>query len=433
MKLNLEYLRPLKAGLLSERYRLYQEKRGEEGIILEIEDAMIIAGKSTSGSLVCGVADCDGRFVELSSDPETGEEIERLASIATRVEHREESAVFLGSFNAHWGHFITDCLSMFWFLERDLKTDVYVFACERMSPDIYPNIREALQLLGVWGKIRFIDHPVGYKKVFVPQCGMKPREYILDSTKYVYDRIRQAALEGKERGDAPGSYKRILLGRSAFPKACSNDLGTKEMEQLFSEAGYMAVSPEKMSLTELIRLLDGASEVAAITGTLPHNMLFAPDGIKLTLIEKYPTINNYQQGIDILRNLEVTPVSCDWIINSVNPGLGPFLIGITPYLRRFFSERGFPVTLPAGNGVDVSMLRHYFHQYKRHYGRQWILPEWLECEIGLLREAYRESFEEFGNYLGTSRPLMVSDWFNIRLVAKMILGYVKRRKKKGDN
>ena len=47
--------------------------------------------------------------------------------------------------------------------------------------------------------------------------------------------------------------------------------------------GFVIVSPEQLSLPEQIATIRLASEVACLSGTLPHTMMFARDGAKLTV------------------------------------------------------------------------------------------------------------------------------------------------------
>ena len=78
---------------------------------------------------------------------------------------------------------------------------------------------------------------------------------------------------------------------------------------------------------------------------------------------------------------------------------------------------------------DESHLRHilrdYFRAFKRHYGYQWFMNEWLEEEIELLREAYRDSYKDFGGWLDGSKPLFIKDIISLRNFAKRIYHKLK--------
>lgn len=118
---------------------------------------------------------------------------------------------------------------------------------------------------------------------------MIPRDYILKESSVVYDKIIDAASEELPDMDYP---EKLILGRSQLAKAIENDYGTIEIEQFFKDNGFVAIFPEKITLVQLIGYLANAREVMVISGTLAHNMLFAPCGSRLIVIEKYPNINN---------------------------------------------------------------------------------------------------------------------------------------------
>lgn len=421
MDIEYKYLRPKKAALLKSRYEIYRDY-GESRITAVSDGAVVPPYIDSHGDLIAGVVDDSGRFVVDSHCVDFPEEIEQHAS--SLIFNKEDKIiVYLGYFNQHWGHFITDCLSTFWFLGK-IDADKYVFSCETGSPEIHPNIRLALNLLGVWDKIEIVSRPVRYRKVYVPRRGMIPRDYILKESSVVYDKIIDAASEELPDMDYP---EKLILGRSQLPKAIENDYGTIEIEQFFKDNGFVAIFPEKITLVQLIGYLANAREVMVISGTLAHNMLFAPCGSRLIVIEKYPNINNYQQGIDRLKNLKVTYIDASYFIWPVSPGLGPFIMSDTLCLQSYAKDFNF--TAPSPFNRDRKVLRKFFRKYYKHYKRRLISPEWLESEIGLFNEAYQESFDVFGKWLSGVRPIFLSDALRPRYIVKNLLRYIGKLRK----
>lgn len=215
------------------------------------------------------------------------------------------------------------------------------------------------------------------------------------------------------------------MSRSKLSKATMNEIGLIAVESLFTSNEYEPIYPEALSLSELIWILDVAESTAAISGTLPHNMMFAPSGSRLIVLEKYANINNFQQGIDIVKDLDATYISADYLLHCVDPGLGPFIMGETPELMAFISDAGWKKP-KASQRFTRSDVARYFSLFFRHYGREWILPEWIECEIGLLREAYDKSMPIFSKWLSNHSPVLFFDWLSPRLVIKWILSYLRR-------
>lgn len=424
MKVETKYLRPKKAALLKERYGMYEN--GAEARISEIQDGLVLpVYTDIHGDLITGVIDNTGNFVNDSHTVDFPEEIEDYARSIDSYGREDETIVFLGLFNSHWGHFITDCLSTFWFI-GSVEADKFVYTYpEGEIPKIEGNIKIALELLGVMDKIEFVSKPTRYRKVYVPRKGMVPREYALKESSTVYETIISNALKDLRSDDTDHNAfpEKILLSRALFQKAKANDIGMEVVERFFISNGFAPLYPEKLSLKELIVYLSKAKEVAAISGTLTHNMLFAPSGSCLTVIEKYANINNYQQGIDIIKNLDSTYIDASYFFCTVDPGLGPFVLAETPELHRFMEDRGFRYSQSHLNCGKI--LRRFFRLYYRHYKRTWIMPEWLEPEIELFGEAYRASLPVFGPWLDGARPIFLSDLLRPRYLAKKLISLLK--------
>ena len=147
-------------------------------------------------------------------------------------------------------------------------------------------------------------------------------------------------------------------------------------------------------------------------------------GTRVTILEKYANINNYQQGIDILKNLDVTYIDTAYFICPIDPGLGPFIMSDTPEFRQFASDHALSYTLRTRN--PGKMLRRFFRLYYRHYKRRWIMPEWLEPEIHLFNEAYEASLPVFGARIEGRYPLFLSDALRPRFIAKTLLRILHR-------
>lgn len=248
--------------------------------------------------------------------------------------------------------------------------------------------------------------------------GMEPRGYCLPESAEVYDRIIGSALKGFSD---QGTREKIILSRSQFPKAKKNEIGLDQIEGIFIDNGFSPCNPERISLTELIRTMAQATEIATICGTPAHNLLFAPQGIQAVILEKYPNINNFQQGIDLLKRLDVTYIDASYMVGNVDPGLGPFIFGYTDELRSWMKDHGIEEkrSFP---GV-AQTLRRFFRLSRRYYMYQWVFPEWLEPEIDLLCEAYEDSLVLFGPWLDGRKRWNISDLLSPYRMAKRIIGF----------
>lgn len=71
------------------------------------------------------------------------------------------------------------------------------------------------------------------------------------------------------------------------------------------------------------------------------------------------------------------------------------------------------------------MLRQFVKAYRRQYSRQWVYEEFLEPQIGLMREAYEGSESDFGDWLTGKKPLFLSDLLSPRRLAKKLISFFR--------
>lgn len=417
MNICYDYLRPKKAALLRERYKLYEDSARTPKCVCAHNAVVYPCLNIGGGDLYGCIIDSNGNLIEAPYiDTANRELFEEWSRQHPAGESFDGSVIYLGTLNTHWGHFITDCLSTFWWL-GEMDADKYLFSVpEGKDPHLYPNIIEALDLLGVRSKVEFISSPVKCRKVIIPCRGMLPRDYILPECKRIYERIAAEACRNMDKKAA--FPEKILISRSSLKKAVLNDIGTAEVEKIFTDNGYTAVYPEKISLTQFIRLLHHARETVMISGTLPHNMLFAPCGSKMIVLEKYANINNFQQGIDLIKDFDVVYIDAAYLIKCVSPGLGPFILGNTDEFRRYCRDAALVNDMKPMNCRKV--LAQYLKLHFRHYKWQWILPEWLEPEIGLLREAYNATLPIFEDWLTGKKWIYLYDLLRPRFIARKL-------------
>lgn len=414
------YLRPRKAALLRHFYEDFGRNLHPLSCVA-VDDATVVPPPPTvsaDGLWDCGVTDAGGRFVVESGRTDRVAEIEAYAGDASG-ETVAETVMFCGFLNYHWGHFMVNSLARMWAAvsgKYDFDRLVFVVPKKGVLP-LEGNIREAFRLLDLDKPIDLIDSPRRYARVIVPEEGCSSEEYVAPEILPVYDRISRASLA---ECSATAKSEKIYLSRGRFLKAVKSEFDVRWFDKFFAANGYRVVYPEMIPLGELIAIIHGASTVAAMAGTLPHTLLFGPDGLDVTIIEKYAYINTYQPGIDLVRKLDVTYVDANAFIRPVSPGGGPFIIYPNGLFRSFCADMGLSLKgLPSGS--CRKMLRQFVNAYQRQYSRQWIYEEFLEPQIGLMREAYEASMPDFGDWLTGKKPLFLRDMFSPRRLAKKLV------------
>ena len=421
MNICYKYLRPGKGKLLAERYSLFASNI--HPLRLDIAaDAMLLPPPSAT-THDCGVATLtreSGITIHpLSCDSDSADWLSQHAQQSWRSCPKEQATVlYAGYLNPHWGHFIMDSLSRLWpaFLDDAPHYDHIIFLTD-IRRRFHPNILQTLELTGLMDKIRFIDHPIRFSKVIVPETGIESRHHYGAEVERVYETIGRNA----DSRMLPSAGKKIYLSRGRLGKARLNEPGSGWTDEFFAANGYTIIYPEQEDAATLITALRGADTVAALSGTLPHNMVFARPGTRLEVIEKSPGINNYQQAVDLMRRLDALYIDANAMIWTTDPGLGPFIIYPNHLMRAFCADMRLTPPAPWTPRKKRNILKRFFSLYRRHYGRQWILPEWMECEISILREAYADSSTDFGCWISGRRLLDAIDLLSPRYFAKWLL------------
>lgn len=317
------YLEEAKKKYLIDTYQKGIEKRNS--IRFEVyENATILPVRRTLENghkyVKVGVLTSEGDYVKESAVDNllTGGYIsESYAS--------DKTAAYLGSDHDTWGHFLVNVVPRVWIaLEHDSEIDEYVIVrdLESGSDKMFKNQMEFFGYLGILNKIRILTVPVRFSKVILPEASYRYKSFIgketergmyFDEFTKVFDVVSQRALKAYE---IPGGYKykKVFFSRLCNTDGRNYDIGIELINSFFSNNGYLIVYPENTSLAELIYYLNNCEIAAYISGTLQHNMLFAPQGVKTIAIERRIMISMYQTDIDLMKSIRATYVSAQYTI-----------------------------------------------------------------------------------------------------------------------
>ena len=344
---NRQFVSPLKEKLLSESRNSVKKIpcnhswTFRDAVILparRIQTGTEITGNHRSIE-VGGVLDSNGAYREESLIP-------GWAEAGYSVQNPEEdgaTAVYCGRMIGQWGHFLLESITRLWyFIGHDNNEYVYVFIVkENTNPEIEPTFQEFFQLLGMENRIRFLNKPVRYKKVIIPERSFQYRHFFSDEYIRIFDEVCEAAENRvKSQTEGHGYSKKIYLSRHRFMKAVQSESGLDMLEDYFSGNGYKILFPECQPLTETICAIREADAVASESGSCAHNFLFCREGQKVTVIERQAFINDAQASIDRVRRLNTTYVEAALTIAKIYHGKGPFLIAYTPYFRNYAEYLG---------------------------------------------------------------------------------------------
>lgn len=197
------------------------------------------------------------------------------------------NALYLGHMMAHYGHFLTETLSTFWYLLEKAPCDIdhYVFHAFAFGDRMPDFVRQSLSAFGIVpAQVRIIgDAPARFERIVVPERLLILNECADPGLKAVYRHIAERLL-----GPLPdnGSPTRIYLSRKKITRRRPARAVVNEtvIETVFETAGFQVLYPESMPFTRQLAVFSRAGMIAGLSGSALHNCVFMPDnGIVLEL------------------------------------------------------------------------------------------------------------------------------------------------------
>lgn len=222
------------------------------------------------------------------------------------IEYRNETVLFCGIMPLHWGHFIIDYLSRLWVIPTVNDNIRIAYFNRYFDGNLGGNYEKCLKLLGIKpDRLLKIDRPTQFCKVLVPEAAMA-YAYSFDSLKYksVINLIKKNALSEAHQSELKGK-KKIYFSRTHFS---NRDVGEWEIEKGFKENGFEILYPEQLSLVEQIFYICNAEILVSLSGTIPHNFVFANKNAKIIILNRFPITHYPQHQINYVFNLDV-----EWI------------------------------------------------------------------------------------------------------------------------
>lgn len=251
-----------------------------------------------------------------------------------------EDVVFVGSFNACWGHEITDHLKHFWFYFNEhyqhlkhLKL-IYTLIFDKKPTH---NFFELLEYLGIHQKqLQCIEKPTQFKTIYVPdECffydlNLKCRRY----TKEYIEILNK--LPTFENQNTP---KKIYFSRTQTN--CWKDYNELELENFFKNQGFSIFYPEKLNFKEELTLLQNAEVFAATEGSIAHNVVFCKNLKNALILRKCAHFTQYQLTLNSLlpNQTNIVYINCGYspfADRAPEWWIGPFFMYESNYLRRYF-------------------------------------------------------------------------------------------------
>lgn len=418
------YLRPKKAAWLQRMYNTPFEQK-QELSVWRGKNATILPLRETRGENLLfgrgGVVDEDGQYVSLSGI-ET--RIGYGYSFSSPV-YKDETVVYCGYLVNHWGHFLVEAVTRLWYaLENDNTVDKYVFFLdENEERTVKGNYKEFFELLKIWDKLEIINTPTTYREVIVPEIAFQCMKFYSPRFLDIFDTIA-ANVTTDPAWEHP---EKIYFTRSQFAKGNNYDFGLEALDNFFSRNGYMVLAPETVSLSQLIFYIRNASEIATISGSVHHNMLFGNNGQKLVIMERLIINDDHQVCINRMRQLNVTSIDANFHLYTVDTA-GPYMVGCNHVLEKYINDCKMspPDAHFSSKAYRDKCFKQYMASYRDNYRFRWHMESWYPEIADSLYEAYEDNYPYFKEYLDGNRPFLREHYFQWHYFKQFVKHILRR-------
>lgn len=312
--------------------------------VVRAEHAVILPMRRTGGSLQGGVVGENGKYEELSAFRALSE-VDCWGGGAypydgQQTEYRDCSVIYMGRFWKHWGHFLMDMLPRLWYVLENESALPIAYDGDAEPDGVY---LEVLKLLGIEpGRLLRVDRPMRFAGVIIPECACEPGLSYSPKWKGMFDTIVENCMKDNPFIEKYAG-KRVYLTRRQLNRRVPMEVGEDEIEDFFAGNGFVIAAPEKCSFPEQVALLQTAEEIACVSGTLPHNLVFARDGMPVTIIRKSNKPVYRQVTVNRMRDLRVTNVDAHISPRAVGPS-GPFILDINENVVRYAEDNSMKLT-----------------------------------------------------------------------------------------
>ena len=173
-----------------------------------------------------------------------------------KVEFIDEKVVFLGYFNAHHGHLITDELGKFWWILKN-GTDKYrfVYFCVNNGKSISPFESLLFDMFGLNKENTIhITKPMQFSEVILPDNSFHSKSGI---------ELERKTIDFITSKVEPIKNEALYLSRRKFDKSTALEFGEEYFEEMYAKKGYKIIYPETLSPKEQLALWGGGAQVCS--------------------------------------------------------------------------------------------------------------------------------------------------------------------------
>lgn len=357
------YMKKKNSNILKEYHN--KKMSSKEIGVLEIENGVIIPAKKDNSDkklwALGGVLDKDLNFVDESSTRYLfGGEYEVYED---DIHYIDEEVIYMGPFIKHWGHFICDEITRLWYAKSDKKKHLIAYCGWNFNnpkdTSIDGNYLEVLECLGI-NKNQLVNilRPTRFKKVIIPDFSMIVGQYISEEFYDMLNTIKNEALNKLKNKKL--DFENIYLARTNIGKG--KEKNEEALIKLFEKNNYKVLIPENLSFLEQVYYFNKCKNIAMLSGSIAHNLMFSSSDLNAIIINKFGGVNDYQCMIDNFIECNINYIDCYKSYKKVLFGAGPFLLYNSKYLGNFFKENNYNYDKSIGK-IHLEDVKWYFKNY----------------------------------------------------------------------
>lgn len=308
-----------------------------------LEHAVMLPGIGDHKKIKGGVVSENGTFIRTSGWFEN-DKCEGYEFDPSSLKYRKETVIYIGYFNATWGHALTDNLKKLWYLatkecQEQLSQGakfVYITKHNRAMPD---HVFRLFELAGFdLHQTEHITEPTRFERIVVPDNSFIVDEGPVASAHRYFTKEFKDTIEIIKRNakKVEASFpEKIYFTRTKFAR--KRELGEENIERVFKQKGYAIISPEQHSVDEQIQMMLQCNSFASTEGSVSHNSMFCKPGTEVVLIRKVHVVNNYQMAINQMTGIRVTYIDANNSIRAPKEAtwLGPYYFCVNKHMKKW--------------------------------------------------------------------------------------------------
>ncbi|WP_432739129.1 glycosyltransferase 61 family protein [Ligilactobacillus agilis] len=334
----------------SKKYTEKEHLVSKKILCKDYNDAVILppkadyAGKRNGNWGKGGVVDSEGNFIVASTyvgDWATQGGFYEYNHVDKII---DDDVVYIGFISGHYGHFLVDCTTKLWPLVNMKKLGKNVKVAYTGDNELNGNAKMIINLLGINDEdLLYIDEVTKFRKVYVPEQSAKPGEWYTREYLKVFETIQENI---KQRAEVHSEIKRkVYFTRTGYLDAKKKEVGEKTLEKVFAYNNFEIYNPERLSIVDMMEIINESTEVACINGTIPLNMIFSYNkNVKLIVLNKTGVYHRNLEYFAEICNFRIIYVDVyDKKFKAKDLGVGPFIVTVTDNLRNYFLDNGMKI------------------------------------------------------------------------------------------